>query len=82
MASTKQLLSDIVAGMKHIPSNYIRPAGDRPNLGEVESFDAAIPLIDLQDLSGPNRSFIIKEIGLACQNYGFFQVHITSVYNL
>jgi hypothetical protein len=74
MATTKPLLSDLVAGKSHVPSNYIRPTYDRPNLKEVESFDGAIPLIDLQDLNGPNRSYIIEQIGLACRNYGFFQV--------
>ncbi|XP_030928877.1 protein DMR6-LIKE OXYGENASE 2-like [Quercus lobata] len=68
------LLSDLVSGMSSVPSNYIRPANDRPNFHEVVSFDGAIPLIDLQDLNGPKRSDIIKEIGLACLNYGFFQV--------
>ncbi|XP_062157441.1 protein DMR6-LIKE OXYGENASE 2-like [Alnus glutinosa] len=73
MATAKPLLSDLVAGKSHVPSNYIRPTYDRPNLNEVESFDGAIPLIDLQDLNGPNRSYIIEQIGLACRNYGFFQ---------
>jgi hypothetical protein len=76
MATSKPLLSDLVAGEAHIPSNYIRPTYDRPNLHEVESFDGAIPLIDLQDLNGPNRSDIIQQIGVACRNYGFFQVNI------
>ena len=68
------LLSDLVSGMSSVPSNYIRPANDRPIFHEVVSFDGAIPLIDLQGLNGPKRSDIIKEIGLACLNYGFFQV--------
>ncbi|GMY09122.1 protein DMR6-LIKE OXYGENASE 2-like [Fagus crenata] len=74
MTSKQLLLSDLVAGMSCVPSNYIRPTYDRPNFHEVESFDGAIPLIDLQGLNGPTRSDMIKEIGLACQNYGFFQV--------
>ncbi|XP_065616009.1 protein DMR6-LIKE OXYGENASE 1 [Quercus suber] len=68
------LLSDLVSSMSSVPSNYIRSANDRPNFHEVVSFDGAIPLIDLQDLNGPKRLDIIKEIGLACLNYGFFQV--------
>ena len=68
------LLSDLVSGMSSVPSNYIRSANNHPNFHEVVSFDGAIPLIDLQDLNGPKRSDIIKEIGLACLNYGFFQV--------
>ncbi|XP_041005626.1 protein DMR6-LIKE OXYGENASE 2-like [Juglans microcarpa x Juglans regia] len=72
--TTKPLLSDLVAGMCRVPPNYIRPTSDRPNLHEAESLDGAIPLIDLQGLDGPNRFNIIKEIGLACKSYGFFQV--------
>ncbi|KAM3698805.1 hypothetical protein ACB094_06G217600 [Castanea mollissima] len=68
------LLSDLVSGMSSVPANYIRPANDRPNFHEVVSFDGSIPLIDLQGLYGPKRSEIVKEIGLACLNYGFFQV--------
>lgn len=68
------LLSDLVSGMSSVPSNYIRPANDRPNFHEAVSFDGAIPLIDLQGLNGPKHPEIVKEIGLACLNYGFFQV--------
>ena len=73
------LLSDLVSGMSSVPSNYIRSANNHPNFHEVVSFDGAIPLIDLQELNGPTRSDIIKEIGLACQNYGFFQVFSLSL---
>lgn len=73
MATTKQLLSDLVSGVSSVPSNYIRPISDRPNLDEV-SLDNPIPLIDLQGLNGSNRSDVVREIGQACQEYGFFQV--------
>lgn len=80
MATAKPaLLSDfIVSGgrKQHVPSNYVRPANDRPNLDEVQSFHGAIPLIDLKGFHGPNRSHIINHIALACQNYGFFQVNM------
>ncbi|KAF5732014.1 hyoscyamine 6-dioxygenase-like [Tripterygium wilfordii] len=74
MATSTSLLSGIASSTRHVPSNYIRPPSDRPKLDEVVSLDESIPLIDLQDLNGPNRSKIIEEIGQACQNYGFFQV--------
>ncbi|PON97192.1 Oxoglutarate/iron-dependent dioxygenase [Trema orientale] len=80
MDSTKPLLlTDLVSGSKHVPSNYIRPEHDRPNLDEVEHYSldgnsSSIPLIDLQRLHGPNHSDIINHIGHACQNYGFFRV--------
>ncbi|XP_050123846.1 protein DMR6-LIKE OXYGENASE 2-like [Malus sylvestris] len=68
------LLSDLVSGATHVPSNYVRPAHDRPNLDQVQSSDHSIPLINLQGLEDSRRSDIIKQIGLACQDYGFFQV--------
>lgn len=73
MASTKTLLSDLVSTVSSVPPNYIRPVSDRPNLDE-DFTDDSIPLIDLQGLLGPNRSDVVNQIGLACQNYGFFQV--------
>ncbi|KAF8379894.1 hypothetical protein HHK36_027359 [Tetracentron sinense] len=76
MATTKLLLADLVSGVNHVPSSYIRPISDRPNLHDVQLSDGSIPLIDLQGLYGPNHSDIIKEIGQACRNDGFFQVYI------
>ncbi|KAK0586709.1 hypothetical protein LWI29_011090 [Acer saccharum] len=75
MATTKLLVSDFASTVKNVPSNYIRPIYDRPNLSDVHiSSEASIPLIDLHQLSGPRRSHVIKQIGLACQHDGFFQV--------
>ncbi|KAM1209315.1 hypothetical protein ACFX2I_014969 [Malus domestica] len=73
--TTNLLLTDLMSGVNHIPSNYIRPISDRPNLTAFQVSDASsIPLIDLKDLHGPTHSDIIKQIGLACQTDGFFQV--------
>ncbi|KAI9174511.1 hypothetical protein LWI28_018413 [Acer negundo] len=75
MATTKLLVSDFASTVKNVPSNYIRPIYDRPNLSDVHiSSEVSIPLIDLHQLSGPRRSHVIKQIGLACQQDGFFQV--------
>ncbi|CAK9170329.1 unnamed protein product [Ilex paraguariensis] len=74
MSKPKLLLADLVSGVHHVPSNYIRPISDRPNLNDVEISDGSIPLIDLQGLHGPHRVDVIKQIGLACQQDGFFQV--------
>ncbi|KAH7864729.1 hypothetical protein Vadar_033107 [Vaccinium darrowii] len=73
---TKLLLTDLVSGVNHVPSNYIRPLSDRPNLTEVGKSEGSnlIPVIDLQGLYGPNHSDLITQIGLACQDHGFFQV--------
>ncbi|KAK3434083.1 hypothetical protein EUGRSUZ_L00351 [Eucalyptus grandis] len=58
MAATKLLLIDRV-----------------PGINRVEASDAStIPLIDLQGLFGPNRDDIIRQIGEACQQDGFFQI--------
>ncbi|KAL3742810.1 hypothetical protein ACJRO7_018163 [Eucalyptus globulus] len=74
-AATKLLLIDRVPGINRVPNSYIRPEADRPNLTEVEASDAStIPLIDLQGLFGPNRDDIIRQIGEACQQDGFFQI--------
>ncbi|KAK2981958.1 hypothetical protein RJ640_019178, partial [Escallonia rubra] len=71
----KLLLSDLASGVNHVPSKYIRPVSDRPNLVDVVHVaEGSIPLIDLQGLHGPNHSDIITQIGLACQQDGFFQV--------
>ncbi|TQE12803.1 hypothetical protein C1H46_001449 [Malus baccata] len=73
--TTNLLLTDLMSGVNHIPSNYIRPISDRPNLTAFQVSDASsIPLIDLKDLHGPTHSDNIKQIGLACQTDGFFQV--------
>ena len=75
MANTKLLLSDLAASIEYVPSKYVRPMNDRPNLDEVQSsLDGSIPLIDLQGLHALNRSHVIRQIADACQTDGFFQV--------
>ncbi|XP_052210561.1 protein DMR6-LIKE OXYGENASE 2-like isoform X1 [Diospyros lotus] len=73
----KMLVSDLASSATHVPSNYIRPVLERPNLTNIQSpitADASIPLIDLEDLHGLSRSHIIAQIGQACQEDGFFQI--------
>ncbi|KAM2879549.1 hypothetical protein FF1_015030 [Malus domestica] len=73
--TTNLLLTDLMFGVNQVPSNYIRPISDRPNLTDFQVSDtSSIPLIDLKDLHGPTHSDIIKQIGLACQTDCFFQV--------
>lgn len=76
VADTKSpLLADLASSATSVPSNFIRPENERPNLEEVKSMDAdSIPLIDIGDLDGPDRANAIRKIGEACLNYGFFQV--------
>ncbi|KAJ9706411.1 hypothetical protein PVL29_001761 [Vitis rotundifolia] len=64
----------MVLGVDHVPSNYIRPPSERPNLKDVQTSDDSIPLIDLQGLQGPARSHVVRQIGQACQHSGFFQI--------
>ncbi|KAJ1408351.1 Oxoglutarate/iron-dependent dioxygenase [Sesbania bispinosa] len=73
MATAKPLLTDLASTVSRVPSNFIRPIGDRPNL-QLQSPTASIPIIDLQGLLGSNRSHVIQKIAQACQNYGFFQI--------
>ncbi|KAL3649470.1 Protein DOWNY MILDEW RESISTANCE 6 [Castilleja foliolosa] len=53
-----------------LPRSYIRPESDRPKLSDVSECDD-VPIIDL---GCQDRSLIIKQIGDACRDYGFFQV--------
>ncbi|ONI23631.1 hypothetical protein PRUPE_2G199700 [Prunus persica] len=69
-----KLLSDLASGVTCVPSNYVRPVHDRPSLDQVQPSDHSIPLINLRGFDGSRRHEIINQIGLACQNYGFFQV--------
>ncbi|CAA3006529.1 protein DMR6-LIKE OXYGENASE 2-like isoform X1 [Olea europaea var. sylvestris] len=72
VAPHKVLLLDLASNINRVPSNYIRPISDRPNLDKVDSIDASIPLIDLHDVTGSND--VVQQIGRACKDYGFFQV--------
>ncbi|CAN6868140.1 unnamed protein product [Brassica oleracea] len=61
-ATSKLLVSDIASSVDHVPSNYVRPISDRPNLSEIETSGDSIPMIDLQELHGPNRAYVIYQI--------------------
>ncbi|XP_006583203.1 protein DMR6-LIKE OXYGENASE 2 isoform X2 [Glycine max] len=78
MAATKPLLTDLASTIDRVPSNFIRPIGDRPKLHQLHSSLASIPIIDLQGLGGSNHSQIIQNIAHACQTYGFFQEEVVS----
>ncbi|KAI9116874.1 hypothetical protein K1719_012240 [Acacia pycnantha] len=77
IAAKVTLLTNLASSVSHVAYNFVRPLGGRPNLQHVQSTDkSSIPLIDLQDLDGPNRSLTIRKIGDTSQKYGFFQIHI------
>lgn len=64
-------------GIKHVPSKYILPAGERPDITQktaISSHNLNLPIIDLAQLQGPNRSHILNSLAYACETYGFFQV--------
>ncbi|KAK7389729.1 hypothetical protein VNO78_25015 [Psophocarpus tetragonolobus] len=71
---SKPLLTELASTIDRVPSNFIRPIGERPKLHQLDSFTGSIPVVDLEGLHGSDRSKIIHEIGHACQNYGFFQI--------
>ena len=73
----EKLLSNGVI-KNEVQDKYILPPNERPQLSEV-SYSESIPVVDLQDLDGPNRTRVVQEICLACEEDGFFQVHHTSI---
>lgn len=80
------MATKLISGVKFssLPSSYIRPKSERPNMREVGAGND-IPVVDM---GCQDRSLIIKQIGDACANYGFFQVIVinsslyTSLINL
>lgn len=81
--ATMLLLSDLLSSHPaHVPSKYIRPESDRPDLFIAETSNATIRAVDLQGLAGADRSQVVEEIGLACKNDGFFLVVLYLSVNL
>jgi hypothetical protein len=56
-----------------VRDKYILPPHERPNMSQV-SYSESIPVVDLKQLGGPNRSTVIQQIRRACEEDGFFQV--------
>ncbi|CAL5195870.1 unnamed protein product [Lathyrus oleraceus] len=61
MATMKPLVTDLASTLNYVPSNFIRPIGDRPDLQLLSSTNDSIPIIDLQGLDSSNRSEIIQK---------------------
>lgn len=69
-------------GIINVPRKYILPVSDRPVSDATSrkpdrSFSTELlklPIIDLAELQGPNRSQVIKSLDNACKSFGFFQV--------
>lgn len=68
-----------------VPKKYIFPATDRPTKNMDDSNFAneniQLPIIDFEDLLGPNRPKALKSLANACQQYGFFQVEKVVIIN-
>lgn len=80
---THEDLSGIIAKLMsngfnnlQVQGKFIRPSYERPHMSEV-SYSQNIPVVDLNDLDGPNRTRVVQEIQRACEGYGSFQVHLS-----
>lgn len=66
-------------GLKEVPDKYIQPLEQRPSMTHAEKIpsDLQIPVIDLKNLQGNHVDMqkVISEVGKACEEWGFFQVH-------
>ncbi|KAK3230404.1 hypothetical protein Dsin_002285 [Dipteronia sinensis] len=62
----------ISSGVRYsrLPESYIRPESERPRLSEVSDCEN-VPIIDL---GCEDRPSLVRQIGDACEKYGFFQV--------
>ncbi|KAG2326610.1 hypothetical protein Bca52824_009338 [Brassica carinata] len=66
-------------GLTKVPTKYIWPEPDRPIFTKFDKLtkpkqNLKLPIIDITELLGPNRSHVLQTIAEACENYGFFQV--------
>lgn len=71
-------------GLTRVPSKYILPINERPNLGDTRlnagNLNLKLPVIDLTQFQGSDRCQAIHSLEKACREFGFFQVdiHLTS----
>jgi len=68
----EKLLSNGTKNLE-VHDRYILPPHERPQMSEI-SHSECIPVVDLKDLDGPNRTTIVGEIRRACEEDGFFQI--------
>lgn len=74
MESTFQLARD--NNPISLSQTFVLPEQQRPNLSQVTTL-SSIPIVDLsldQNQGGDQLSKLVKEISLACEEYGFFQI--------
>jgi len=65
-------LSNGINNLK-VQERYILPPHERPQMSQI-SYSQSIPVIDLKDLDGPNRTTLVHQIRRACEEDGFFQI--------
>jgi len=77
---TNHVVETLMSNGNHlqVQDKYILPQNERPRLSEV-SYSESFPVVDLQELDGPNRTRVVEEIRRACEEDGFFQVHEPSI---
>lgn len=73
-------------GISKVPSKYILPVLERPSntnqqQANVSKNNLKLPIIDFQELQGPNRPQVIQSLANACEQYGFFQVSLVHVHD-
>eukprot|EP00253_Pinus_taeda_P014347 PITA_14347 len=68
----QKLMSNGINNLK-VQDRYILPPNERPQMAEV-CYSESIPVIDLEDLHGPNRMTVVHQIRRACEEDGFFQI--------
>jgi len=56
-----------------VQDRYILPPHERPHKSEI-SYSESLPVVDLKDLDGPNRTAVVHQIRQACEDDGFFQI--------
>ncbi|KAJ6690542.1 hypothetical protein OIU85_006767 [Salix viminalis] len=79
----EERLDEFQKGVKHlcergitkVPRKYILPALERPVLTKKDDATSfKLPVIDFDQLQGPNRVHALKSLSKACEEYGFFQL--------
>ncbi|KAJ0102311.1 hypothetical protein Patl1_05975 [Pistacia atlantica] len=72
-------------GIEKVPTKYILPLPERPNLSyksandininaNSSSYNLNLPIIDFSQLQGSNRYHVLNSLAKACEEYGFFQL--------
>ncbi|KAG6596510.1 Protein DMR6-LIKE OXYGENASE 1, partial [Cucurbita argyrosperma subsp. argyrosperma] len=65
-------------GLNKLPLKYVLPNSDRPadcksdNPNVIDAVE--LPVIDFNQLCGPNRRHVLRSLSKACEDYGFFQL--------